>query len=144
MIEPRTEAGRRLVADVAARRWGPETTLERVLAIEAEAAAGPRDEGLAKGKPAIHKPDPTNVATWTMFEAAAGPCHCPCESRGKQVLIDPTCPVHGAEAAAGPRDEGLDVERLARAIDAVLPLGVYREQAERIAREYGALAKASE
>jgi len=42
VTEPRTEAGRRL----AAYRNGAYVNVEDILAIEAEAAAGPRDEGL--------------------------------------------------------------------------------------------------
>ena len=137
MTEPRTEAGRRLLADLPGRYGGSaldpishDLTRDAILAIEAEAAAGPRegldveqlaraidavlplgvyrgqaeriarkyaagprDEGLAKAKPAIHKPDPTNVATWTMFEAAAGPRDVWCGSCGERGHDYTTCDI---------------------------------------------------
>jgi len=70
-------------------------------------------------------------------EDAAGP------REGWETFVGPDgkrVPVKFAEAAAGPRDEGLDVERLARAMQNVED----ELTATSIAYEYAALAKASD
>ena len=121
--EPRTEAGRRLwgwLQVIAAGEMPPprETGLLAILAIEAEAAAGPRDV------------QALDIIIRQVEYRAYG-----------HALVN----LRALRAAAGPRDEGLDVDRLARAMWNVRAGGVIdNRHAAEVAREYAALAKASE
>jgi len=125
---PRTEAGRRLLAHIP---YDYPPLGDAVLAIEAEAAAGPR-EVYVRG-------------------------HCPgCIGTIDIGVLDQhqPCPGIEAEAAAGPRDEGLDAERLARALAEVYGFGWTvidgepdhdaMADAAAVLDKYAALAKASE
>jgi hypothetical protein len=53
VIEPRTEAGRRLLAHLRDHAPSHQALVNAILAIEAEAAAGPRDEGLREALPGL-------------------------------------------------------------------------------------------
>ena len=118
--------------------------------IEAEAAAGSRDEGLDVERLAqamrehiasIRKDNDDSPCVEhcardiaRRYEAAAGSRETFVGPGGKRIKVK------FAEAAAGPRDEGLDVERLARAMQNVED----ELTATSIAYEYAALAKASD
>jgi len=96
-----------------------------------EAAAGPRDD--------------SPLTPWDQgyVQAIRDYGITPEAAAGRETFVGPggkRIKVKFAEAAAGPRDEGLDVERLARAMQNVED----ELTATNIAYEYAALAKASD